>query len=224
MSPATLYDAINTLLFLRWGGSGRLRQALVDSLDVRPGQRVLELGCGTGQVTARLLAAGAEVCAVDRLDDMLAASRRRAPGATFVRGDVFEAEIGTNFDRVVLSFVLHSSESAGRLRLLRRAAAALGPGGSIGVLEWALPAGPLAGAAWRALLARLEPAPAGTQQILDGALGQEAARAGLRIASHRPLAGGRVQLLVLTPGAERAAADQQRPAAGAAVAPTGGTT
>lgn len=196
MALATTYDALNTALFLPSGGSGRLRQSLVDAIDVRPGHRILELGCGTGQVTARLLAAGATVVAVDAMDAMLIGARRRAPGATFIEGDAFESDVGGDYDRAVLSFVLHNFDSTDRIRLLRRTAAALGPDGRIGVLDWALPDGRVKAALWRRFLHRLEPGPAG--DLLDGALDAESPAAGLRTAHRRPAAGGRAQILVLS--------------------------
>jgi SAM-dependent methyltransferase len=44
-----------------------------------PGRRILEIGCGPGWGTAALLARGAEVLAVDSLEEALAATRRRCP-------------------------------------------------------------------------------------------------------------------------------------------------
>lgn len=198
MALATRYDAINTAIFLPSGGSRRLRQSLVDALDVRPGQRVVDLGCGTGQVTARLLAAGADVVAVDALPEMLAGARHRASGATLIEGDVMEADVGGGYDRAVLSFVLHNFDVEGRVRLLRQAAAALGPDGRVGVLDWALPSGRLRAAVWRRFLLAIEPSPT-VPQVLDGALHADIAAAGLKIHEHRPAAGGRTQILVLTP-------------------------
>jgi ubiquinone/menaquinone biosynthesis C-methylase UbiE len=192
---ATRYDALNTAIF-PVGGSRRLRQRLVDVLAVRAQQRALELGCGTGQVTARLLAAGAEVVAVDALPEMLAGARRRAPGATFIKGDVLDVDVGGDYDRIVLSFVLHNLDAAGRVRLLRRAAAALAPDGRVGVLEWAVPPGRLRADAWRRLLTRLEPSPTVTD-MLDGALHHDITAAGLHVDGHRFAAGGRAQILVL---------------------------
>lgn len=66
-----LYDAVNAAIFFTSGGSGRLRQAFVDALDVHNGQRLIEFGCGTGQVTKPLCDAGADVTAVDQLPAML---------------------------------------------------------------------------------------------------------------------------------------------------------
>ena len=59
MSSFTLaYDLLNTVIWLPTG-SRRLRRQFVGELPLHPGARVLELGCGTGQVTAELAARGA---------------------------------------------------------------------------------------------------------------------------------------------------------------------
>ena len=68
---------------------------------------MLELGCGTGQVTAELAACGAKVVAVDRSSTMLDRARRRAPTAEFLKGDVIDRDTEGGFDAVVLAFVLH---------------------------------------------------------------------------------------------------------------------
>jgi SAM-dependent methyltransferase len=52
------------------------------------GQRVLELGCGTGRHTTRLLAQDNTVVALDLSAEMLARARARCPGVHFVHGDV----------------------------------------------------------------------------------------------------------------------------------------
>lgn len=197
MNAATVYDAVNAVIFAPWGGSGRLRQALIDAVDVRPGHRVLELGCGTGQVTVRLVAAGAEVVAVDALPEMLDRARRRAPAARFIRGDALTVDVGRGYDRVVLSFVLHNFDVGDRVRLLRRAVT-LAPAGLTGVLDWATPNGRLRGLAWRRFLTRLEPSPA-VGQLLDGALDSDLASAGLQLGDRRRALGGRAQILVLSP-------------------------
>jgi demethylmenaquinone methyltransferase/2-methoxy-6-polyprenyl-1,4-benzoquinol methylase len=194
MNLDTKYDAINALLFLP-GGSTRLRRRLVDAIGVGPNHRVLELGCGTGQVTSILVDSGAEVVGVDAMEDMLVGARRRAPTATLVLGDAIDVDVGRDYDRVIVSFVLHNFEEDGRRQLLRRAAATLAPNGLVGVLDWAEPSGRLAGKLWRRFLRRLEPSPTVTQ-ILDGALERDLPAAGLRIDRRAIAAGGRAAILV----------------------------
>jgi ubiquinone/menaquinone biosynthesis C-methylase UbiE len=209
VNPATRYDAVNTAMFLPWGGSRRLRRSLVDALAVGSGHRVLELGCGTGQVTARLLAAGADVVAVDALPAMLDRARTRAPGATFVEGDALEADVGDGFDRVVVSFVLHNFDRAGRVRLLQRAERALARDGRIGVLEWALPHGRARARLWRRFLRWLEPAPS-VREVLDGSLPDDGAAAHLRVVDRRTRVGGRTQILVLRRSGEPGQPEDER--------------
>lgn len=52
------------------------------------GELALDAGCGTGIYTTRLIDAGIEVTGVDIDPEMLAAARIKAPGATFVEGDL----------------------------------------------------------------------------------------------------------------------------------------
>ena len=190
------YDALNTAIFLPWGGSRRIRRALVDSLEVSSRDRVVELGCGTGQVTELLVATGAEVVAVDQLPAMLVGAQRRAPQARIIEGDAMSAEVGGDFDRVVLAFVLHNFDGGGRVDLLRRSRSLLAEEGWVGVLEWGLPNGRWRSTAWRWFLHRLEPSPS-VGEILDGALMADIAESGLRVVNGRRVAGGRARVLVL---------------------------
>jgi demethylmenaquinone methyltransferase/2-methoxy-6-polyprenyl-1,4-benzoquinol methylase len=193
MSVPARYDAINAAVFL--GGSRRLRRRLVRELDVRPGHRVLELGCGSGQVTEQLAATGADVTAVDALRSMLARAAERAPGATFVEADITTVDVPGAYDRIVLSFVLHNFDAAGRRAVLEQSAARLPVDGSIGILDWALPAGKLWAGAWRRFLRRLEPSPT-VEEILGDRLHHDIQAAGLQVSRQRSVALGRAQILV----------------------------
>src|SRR5690242_15239305 len=82
------YDLLSRLVFAPVGGLDALREAALDAIDVRPGMRVLELGCGTGALTRKLLARGAQVTAVDWSGPMLQRARRRAPAATFEEAEI----------------------------------------------------------------------------------------------------------------------------------------
>lgn len=194
---ARMYDALNAVLFATSGGSGRLRQHLVDALALRPQDRVIEFGCGTGQVTERLVATGAHVIAVDALPTMIVAARGRAPEADFLEGDALTVDLPGSFDAVVLSFVLHNLDADQRRTLLRRSRSLLRPDGRVALLEWALPRSARRARVWRSLLARIEPSP-DVGEVLDGALTTDLAATGLRVVQHHALAGGRTQLMLAT--------------------------
>ena len=221
MMLATKYDVLNTAIFLPAGGSQRVRRQFVDALDVKRGHRVLELGCGTGLVTTLLANAGADVTAVDALPAMLDRARRRAPNATFIEGDLLDVDPGDGYDRVVLSFVLHNFDAAGRTAALRRSSSALAADGRLGILDWALPTGRRRADLWRRFLTRVEPSTghdddAATNDedamrrkylegsspnvlgVLEGRLDGEANAAGLKIRDRRRTANQRAQILIAT--------------------------
>lgn len=82
-----------------------LGQPVVGLLQPQPGERILDLGCGDGALTALLLAAGCRVVAVDASPDMVAAARARGLAAREMRGEAldFDAE----FDAVFSNAALH---------------------------------------------------------------------------------------------------------------------
>lgn len=98
---------------------------------LRPGARALDLGCGTGEDTAELVAAGMRVIAFDRSRFRLRRARRCAPGARFVVGDMtrglpFPDE---SFDLVVASLSIHYFDWETTCRIVREIARVLRPGG-----------------------------------------------------------------------------------------------
>jgi len=69
-----------------------------------PVKRVLEVGCGTGNLTRELVKLGYDVVGVDVSDGMLRVARNKVPGVRFVKADVREMDIGERFDAVVSTF------------------------------------------------------------------------------------------------------------------------
>jgi trans-aconitate methyltransferase len=85
----------------------RLAADLVDLLAPRPRERVLDLGCGAGELTERIAATGATVVGLDASPEMLDAARRRAPRLKFVAGDGQALRFDSEFDAVFSNAALH---------------------------------------------------------------------------------------------------------------------
>ena len=83
---APVYDLMNR--FMTAGLDGRWR-GLAASLAVRPGDRVLDAACGTGDLAVADLHAGAgRVTGLDFSERMLDRARRKAPAVEWVQGDM----------------------------------------------------------------------------------------------------------------------------------------
>lgn len=97
---------------------------------LRPGARVLELGCATGLMTERFVEAGATVTVVDRSETYLDRLRVRGlAGVTIMHADLDDLPATGAFDHVVLANVLH--ELADPVAILADARARLAPGGLV---------------------------------------------------------------------------------------------
>ncbi len=97
---AELYDARHTFVWEKAKG-------LVELLAPKPGERILDLGCGTGALTAEIAACGAEVFGVDRSADMVAEACKKFPALRFEVMDARELCFADEFDAVFSNAVLH---------------------------------------------------------------------------------------------------------------------
>lgn len=77
-------------------------QFLRDLVELAPGARVLDLGCGTGRHATVFADQGYEVTGVDFSPAMIAAARSKGSAATFVEADVREFRDGSHYDLVVM--------------------------------------------------------------------------------------------------------------------------
>jgi trans-aconitate methyltransferase len=105
----------------------RYGASLLELLRPEPGERILDLGCGTGQLTSEIARSGAQVTGLDNSADMLAEARKNYPELPFVLGDAAAFDIPGPFDAVFSNAALHWVKDAdGAAQSIARA---LGPGG-----------------------------------------------------------------------------------------------
>jgi demethylmenaquinone methyltransferase/2-methoxy-6-polyprenyl-1,4-benzoquinol methylase len=138
---APVYDAMNRLMTA--GLDQRWRRATVRE-TVRPGDRVVDACCGTGDLAVAARAAGAgEVVGVDFSERMLERARRKASELEWVQADVLALPFeDASFDSAVVGFGVRNVEDLeAALNELRRV---LRPGGRLGLLEITTPRGLLA--------------------------------------------------------------------------------
>lgn len=135
-SAPARYDAGMAALTL--GRVAPLHAAVAEAAAAKPGAHVLEIGCGTGAVTERLVARGARVVALDQSPAMLARARARladAPPGLVAWRECAAAEIDSlpagGFDAVVASLCLSEMAGVERSFVLREAARLLRPGGVV---------------------------------------------------------------------------------------------
>jgi trans-aconitate methyltransferase len=105
-------------------------EALIALVAPKPGERILDLGCGDGVLTEKLVATGARVVGIDASPAMVEAAQRRGIDARLTRGEdlAFEAE----FDAVFSNAALHWMKPPATV--IQRVRRALRPGGRL-VLE-----------------------------------------------------------------------------------------
>ncbi len=106
---AAEYDAKHAFVYEKARG-------LVELLAPKAGERILDLGCGTGALTAEIAGRGAEVLGVDRSEEMIAQARKKFPALRFGVLDARELQFkldkvgkagGAEFDAVFSNAVLH---------------------------------------------------------------------------------------------------------------------
>jgi trans-aconitate methyltransferase len=90
----------------RFGFVTRGGDSLLDLLDPQPGERILDLGCGTGELAATIAERGATVIGLDADARMIERARTRFPAIEFVQGDGHDFSLG-EFDAVFSNAALH---------------------------------------------------------------------------------------------------------------------
>jgi demethylmenaquinone methyltransferase / 2-methoxy-6-polyprenyl-1,4-benzoquinol methylase len=132
-----VYDPMNRLMT---AGLDRRWRRLTVAAAVRPGDRVLDACCGTGDLALEAQRAGGRVTGLDFSGRMLERARRKSSAVEWVRGDVLALPFSDgSFDAVTVGFGIRNVADleAG----LRELARVLRPGGRLGCLEITRPRG-----------------------------------------------------------------------------------
>jgi ubiquinone/menaquinone biosynthesis C-methylase UbiE len=136
-----LYDPFTRLI-----GADRARRTLVESEALHAGQRVLEVGCGTGSLLVDIgrRYPGVELAGLDPDPRALDRARRKADRAGLpIRLDRGFADrlpyADASFDRVLSSFMFHHLQGADKAGMLSEVRRVLAPGGSLHLLDFTGP-------------------------------------------------------------------------------------
>ena len=134
-----VYDAMNRVMT---AGLDRRWRRLTARAVVRPGDRVLDACCGTGDLALEALRAGGRVTGVDFSERMLERARHKSAAVEWIHGDVLSLPFPDgSFDAVTVGFGIRNvAELESGLGELARV---LRPGGRLGCLEITRPRGAL---------------------------------------------------------------------------------
>jgi ubiquinone/menaquinone biosynthesis C-methylase UbiE len=153
------YDALMARVF----PEAQVRDALIDSADIRPGQQILDFGTGTASLAIRLKQRHPmpEIIGVDVDPEALAIAQQKVEKAgVYLELAQYNGETlpypDATFDHVVTCLVLHHLDPVQKRRSLRELRRVLKPSGSLHVADWGKPSN------WRMRLAFY------VVQLLDG--------------------------------------------------------
>jgi len=128
---------------------GRMNaEAMLAALDIAPYRRMLDIGGGPGTYSIAFVKAQPDMRAtVLDLPDVLPIGREQAERAgvsdkvTFIEGDLTTSDFGGPFDLILLSNIIHSVDASTNQDVVRRAHAALEPGGMLIIKDFLLDSG-----------------------------------------------------------------------------------
>jgi ubiquinone/menaquinone biosynthesis C-methylase UbiE len=143
---APYYDVVTNIMTI--GQAGRLRKATVDQALIKPGDSVLDVGCGTGEVTlrAKTRSKNGKVYGIDPSPEMIAVARKKAGR----KGLEIDFRVGVieslpfpdaSIDVVTSSLMMHHLPENLKVRGLAEIYRVLKPGGRLLIADFMRPTG-----------------------------------------------------------------------------------
>ena len=139
---ARYYDTFLNLLSL--GRCSHFFRDVIEKMDIKPGQSILDLGSGTGRndcLIAQKIGSQGKIVGLDISNEMLSQSLQRCreyPNMSFEKQRIeLPLAYKQEFDKVFISFVLHGFEDDQKLGIIHNAYRALKPGGAFYILDYA---------------------------------------------------------------------------------------
>lgn len=97
---ATLYDTHHSFV-------SQYGESLIDLLAPKKDEHILDLGCGTGNLTASISSYDAQVIGIDQSETMIKQAKDKYPNLTFSHQDILALDKHNTFDAIFSNAVLH---------------------------------------------------------------------------------------------------------------------
>jgi ubiquinone/menaquinone biosynthesis C-methylase UbiE len=139
---ARYYDIL--LSFLSVGRYSHFVKEVIEKMDIKPAQSILDLGSGTGRndcLMVQKIGPKGKILGLDISDEMISRALKRCCGYPNVVFGKQRIELPLayieEFDKVFISFVLHGFEDDQKVGIIHNAYQALKPGGTFHILDYA---------------------------------------------------------------------------------------
>ena len=139
-----LYDGISRLAAVTVGGEPRFRQLALQNLNLQSDTQILDLCCGSGQVTRFLVDFSENVIGLDASPLSIQRSQKNVPNATYIKAFAEDMPFTDNlFDVVHTSAALHEMQPEQLRKIIAEVYRVLKPGGVFTVVDFHSPTNPI---------------------------------------------------------------------------------
>jgi ubiquinone/menaquinone biosynthesis C-methylase UbiE len=195
-----MYDNVVKLSFIPFGGEGRFRRNVVRFGEVKEGERILDLCCGTGSLTAVIASRVGKigsVTAVDLSADMINKARLKTRGlpVTFrqASADALPFKEDT-FGKAFISYGMHEMPEDVRRKAIGELFRVVKAGSNLYVVDYNLPSNPITRLGIGTFL-RVFEEDAAYRLAKEGTLAKELSEAGFKAEERKLLIGGMFQII-----------------------------